>query len=287
MLCVIIWIPSLFFLSFLFCLLIPSHSWNVSSGTKLAFGLPVFWSSLSGASAFLAHSLGVWWGRAVSQSCWLWQNLNYMCSELNTGFRGLLSQQSRALLQRVEAHRFPGWVQYEGEENGGQSRCVLGLLHSQLFTPNSWDLSGAWGCWGTVRAVFSVLGQCKRPGGWGAVHIYPGLLPSYWWRKAYLTKIDQVSKCLNRYSRSVWLPDAVTSICTFRVPHTLHPPHSPHTPSRSLSLFFFAKDIRICMSLVFLPGGFPHKSFWVHRLDEWLVTCISGSLHTAGVRPCA
>ena len=32
------------------------------------------------------------------------------------------------------------------------------------------------------------------------------------------------------------------------------------------------------MSLVFLPGGFPHKSFWVHRLDEWLVTCISGSL---------
>lgn len=33
------------------------------------------------------------------------------------------------------------------------------------------------------------------------------------------------------------------------------------------------------MSLVFLPGGFPRKSIWVHRLDdEWLVTCISGLL---------
>lgn len=109
---------------------------------------------------------------------------------------------------------------------------------------------------------------------WGrAVHIYPGLLLSYWRRKAYLTKIDQVSKRLNRYSRSIWLPNSVTSTCTFRVPHTLPSP----APSRSLSLFFFPEHIRT-LSLVFLPRGFPHKWTWVHRLeDEWLVTSISGS----------
>ena len=40
-------------------------------GTKLVFSLPVLWSSLSGASVLLVHRLGVWWDRAVSQSCWL------------------------------------------------------------------------------------------------------------------------------------------------------------------------------------------------------------------------